>query len=68
MTRVEKEIIQFLDDNGPCVMSTLEAKLMKVPRFHNMDKRRTRVRAAIQSLLMKTVLVINKDNKLEFRT
>ena len=67
MTKVEKEVIQFLDKNGPSSPRLVEAKLMQELRFKNREKRRTRVRVAIQSLIMKTVVIINDDLKMELR-
>ncbi|MDC1299986.1 hypothetical protein N8Z24_00610 [bacterium] len=67
MTRVEKEVVKYLDRHGPSSMIVVETTLCRDQKFYNKFKRRMRVKLSIQSLISSGEVVINKDRKLERR-
>ena len=67
MTKVEKEVIAFLEKEGPVTAAVLEAKLLQNPKFFNKFKRQMKIRKSLYSLLTSGAVIINKDRKLERR-
>lgn len=67
MTKVEKEVVKYLEDHGPTTLAVVETVLCRDGKFYNKFKRRMKVKTSIQRLLIAGQVFINKDRKLEIK-